>query len=122
MSTDDGSGPARNATPTGIARPDLLLAGEGAALFESFSAMQTTKQRHFGFLQILDAKRERYGLSPTAGDLEALAALLDDHDAQVRRFTRESKALKKRDAAAHRSLFEYIGRIGELVPEQPATH
>ena len=94
-------------------RPDALLEGDGpgADAFEAFNAMQATKARHFELLSRLDAKRERYGLDPTADEAARLAGLLADHDLQVRRFTRAGAALKGADPEAHRALFAYVGAI-----------
>ena len=95
----------------GSERPGALLDGAGADAFEAFNAMQTTKRRHFEMLERLDAKRERYGLDPTASEAARLADLLADHDAQVRRFARAGAELKAVDPDGHRRLFGYIGAV-----------
>ena len=95
----------------GSERPGALLDGAGADAFEAFNAMQTTKWRHFEMLERLDAKRERYGLDPTASEAARLADLLADHDAQVRRFARAGAELKAVDPDGHRRLFGYIGAV-----------
>ena len=92
-------------------RPGALLEGPGADAFEAFNAMQTTKRRHFEMLERLDAKRERYGLDPTASEAARLAGLLADHDAQVRRFARAGAELKALDPDGHRRLFGYVGAV-----------
>lgn len=109
----------------GGTRPDDVLEGSGADAFEAFNAMQATKDRHFALLERLDAKRERYGLEPTADERVRLAGLLADHDAQVARFTRAGGALKAADADAHRALFTYVGAItaiGSDDPDHGPTH
>ena len=103
-------------------RPDALLDGDGpgAAAFEAFNAMETTKRRHFELLERLDAKRERYGLGPTEAEAARLAALLADHDAQVRRFTRASAALKAADREAHRAVLAWVGAVATDGPDEAA--
>lgn len=103
-----------------LQRPEEALTGVAAAAFESFNAMQTTKQRHYDLLQLLDDKRVRYGLNPTDRESALLAALLADHDAQVSRFTAASGALKEVDAEAHLALFRYIGSLEQA--SAPSTH
>ena len=107
-------------TSENAARPDALLDADGPAgdAFEAFNAMETTKARHFALLERLDAKRERYGLEPTATERARLASLLADHDAQVRRFTRAGAALKAADRDAHLALFAWIGAITAAGPEE----
>ncbi len=92
-------------------RPAKILGSVAAPAFESFNAMQATKRRHYDLLQILDAKRVNYGLEPTTREAALLAALLADHDAQVKRFTETSSALKAIDPDAHRALFQYVGML-----------
>jgi len=96
-------------------RPAALLSGVAAPAFESFNAMQATKQRHYGLLQIVDGKRVNYGLEPTSRESALLEALLADHDAQVKRFTQASTALKASDPDAHLALFQYVGLIEQSV-------
>jgi len=100
--------------PPNVARPDELLDGIGADAFEAFNAMQMTKQRHYALLSRLDEKRSRYGLSASDREQRMLDGLLADHDAQVKRFTRASAALKQRDAEANLALFGYIAAVAEL--------
>ncbi len=105
---------------SGFQRPDAILSGVAVAAFEAFNAMQATKQRHYELLQLIDDRRVRYGLSPSAIETERLAAMLADHDAQVTRFTTASNALKNADPDAHKSLFAYIGSLEQARP--PVTH
>ena len=109
-------------TDANPARPGALDAdGPAADAFEAFNAMQATKARHFELLERLDAKRERWGLDPTAAERAHLADLLADHDAQVRRFTRAGAALKAADRDAHRALFAYVGAITTLGADEGST-
>ncbi len=90
-----------------------------AATWQAYNAMETTKQRHFNVLQLLDNKKKRYNLDPTEADTQLLKALLADHDDQVKRFTAESLLLKQNNADAHRALFAYIGYLGEVLADVP---
>lgn len=108
-------------------RPATLLDGVAAAAFESFNAMQSTKRRHYDLLQILDGKRVNYGLAPTERESALLNDLLADHDAQVKRFTQASAALKQKDPNAHLALFRYIGVLEQstdnsIGPGSDKTH
>lgn len=110
------------------ARPAATLDGAAADVWEAYNAMETTKRRHFGLLETLDLKKRNYNLDPTADESRLLGWLLADHDAQVRRFTAASLALKVADAAAHGVLFDYIGAIDRIGagaggdPEARRTH
>lgn len=104
-----------------VTRPTAIMDSTvAAAAFEAFNAMQTTKQRHYALLQRLDDKRTRFGLSPTEQEARLLDALLSDHDAQVKRFTNASKALKDESSEAHMALFQYIGALESALA--PVTH
>lgn len=89
---------------------------------QAYNAMETTKERHFDFLTALETKKKKFNLDPTESDTELLASLLNDHDEQVKAFTDASKALKSDAPDAHRALFEYIGRINEVLGAVRDTH
>ena len=103
-------------------RPDELLQGAGSLAWQAYNAMETTKRRHFDFLEGLDNKKKNYNIDPTQYDTRLLACLLQDHDEQVKRFTKESKALKEADVSAHTGLFKYIGGINQATEEHRVTH
>ncbi len=84
-------------------------------LWQAYNAMETTKQRHFDFLTLLENKKKKFNLDPTESDKTLLAQLLRDHDEQVKMFTTESGNLKRSDPAAHVALFVYIGQINEVL-------
>lgn len=130
MSTDDntkdGSASGQNAAAndaalagvrSGWARPAHILDGEAAGAWEAYNAMQTTKQRHYDLLQIIDNKKKKFNLDATEKDTALLANLLEDHDAQVKRFTAASTKLKQSNPEAHRAVFEYIGIINQAEPD-----
>ena len=99
------------ASPTLAERPAAALDGPAADAWQAYNAMETTKRRHFALLERLDLKRRNYNLEPTLDETRRLGWLLADHDAQVKRFTTASLALKASDAAAHAALFDYVGAI-----------
>lgn len=105
-------------------RPRGELEGVAAAAWEAYNAMETTKRRHFALLETLDLKKRNYDLDPSPEEARLLGWLLADHDAQVRRFTAASVALKQADTAAHAALFDYIGTVArvEAVEERRPAH
>ena len=112
--------PRSDASPD--SRPAHVLDGVAADAWQAYNAMESTKQRHFGLLERLDLKKSNYGLDPSEREARLLEWLLADHDAQVRRFTAASLALKTIDAEAHTALFTYIGAIVDAGGTPPATH
>ncbi|MBX2837648.1 MAG: hypothetical protein KTR35_12380 [Gammaproteobacteria bacterium] len=98
---------------SGWARPAAILDGEAAAAWQAYNAMQATKQRHYDLLAIVDNKKKKFNIDATDKDVAILADLLEDHDSQVKRFTKASSELKLAYPEAHRALFEYIGMINQ---------
>ena len=84
-------------------------------LWQAYNAMETTKQRHYDLLTLLENKKKKFNLDPTAQDTELLEQLLRDHDEQVKVFTAESTRLKSANPGAHLALFQYIGQINEVL-------
>lgn len=84
--------------------------------------METTKQRHFDLLTLLENKKKKFNLNPTQQDTELLEQLLRDHDEQVKAFTAESNHLKTADPSAHLAMFEYIGQINEVLSGVREAH
>ncbi len=87
-------------------RPAELLEGPGAAMFESFNAMQATRQRHFDLLEAIETKKKKYNIDATRRDTALLAHLLADHDLQVQRFSAagaraQGARCRRTPAAAH---------------------
>ena len=105
-----------------LERPDELLSGAGAQVWQAYNAMETTKRRHFDLLEVLDNKKKNYNIDPTEHDQRLIACLLRDHDEQVKRFTEASLALKTQDVDAHTVLFGYIGGINNLSGAHRVTH
>jgi len=103
-------------------RPGEVLDADAGDAWQAYNAMQTTKQRHYELLEALETKKKKFNLDATPRDTVLLEHLLADHDAQVKRFTDASAALKLSNPNAHKTLFEYIGLINHLTGEQRVTH
>lgn len=99
--------------PSLIERPADVLEGDAADAWQAYNAMETTKQRHFEMLEMLDNKKKNYNIDPTNADQRLLECLLADHDQQVKRFTVASRQLKEQNLSAHGALFDYIGAINQ---------
>ena len=108
--------------PSLIERPTDVLEGDAADAWQAYNAMETTKQRHFELLELLDNKKKNYNIDPTDADQRLLECLLADHDQQVKRFTAASRLLKEQSLNAHGALFEYIGAINKADSERRVTH
>lgn len=95
---------------------------ESSSAWQAYNAMEATKQRHFEFLNVLERKKKNFNIDPTEEDRVLLERLLQDHDEQVKLFTLESKSLKEHSADAHQALFQYIGKINDLLVTDQNTH
>lgn len=95
---------------------------DSATAWQSYNAMETTKQRHFDFLSVLELKKKNFNIDPTENDKVVLEHLLKDHDQQVKLFTAESMALKEKNPETHKALFVYIGKINELLDSHRDVH
>jgi len=95
---------------------------EAFATLQAYNAMETTKQRHFDFITVLEMKKKKFNINPTDADNELLADLLRDHDEQVKAFTDTAQALKSASPDAHQALFAYIGQINEVLGHIREAH
>ena len=111
MASDQTDQKYSNSTQITSMRPSNLLDTEAAATWQAYNAMETTKTRHYTLLEIIDNKKKNYNIDPSDSDKQMLQFLLDDHSAQVKRFTEASQQLKLANEAGHKQLFEYIGLI-----------
>jgi len=95
-----------------------------ATAFQAYNAMETTKRRHFDYLNLLESRQKKFNLQVTSDQNALLAALLEDHDHAVKNFKLLAGELKRRDEQAHQSLFKYIGLLNETLGEagQSAGH
>jgi hypothetical protein len=71
--------------------------------WSAYTAMNTTKQRHLGYLQQLEEKYKKYG-NPNAEEVSTLNHLLQEHDAQVKAFRKALQAVKVTDGNAYIAL------------------
>lgn len=82
-----------------------------AEAFAAYNAMETTRQRHFDYLNMLTEREKRYNLQSSELEKGFLAGLLADHDAQVKAFKSASDALRQRSADDFQALFAWLGEI-----------
>lgn len=108
------------------AMPVLVMSDEQRAqageAWQAYNAMETTKQRHFDFLSLLERKKKNFNLDPTENDKILIEQLLKDHDEQVKQFTDASGRLKSSNPETHIALFTYIGKINELLDTEKVPH
>ena len=81
------------------------------AVWQAYNAMETTKRRHFGYLQALETRRNKFNLGTSEDENQMLARLLRDHDEQVTLFKSASEALRNSDREAFDALWSYINEI-----------
>ncbi len=103
-------------------RPAFYLEGEAADTWQAYNAMQSTKQRHYEMLRVLEDKKKNFNLDTTELDRTLLANLLADHSWQVDCFTEASVALKSANPIAHKALFEYIGALNRSSDQDRVVH
>ena len=81
----------------------------------AYNAMETTKRRHFDYLNLLEAKKKKFNLAATEQDEKLLESLLKDHDHAVQSFKQLSQQLQSTDPAAHQALFDYVAVLNETL-------
>jgi hypothetical protein len=87
------------------------------AVWQAYNALETTKRRHFDYLQALESRRNKYNIEPSDAENQMLAQLLRDHDAQVTVFKLATEALRTSNREAFDALWAYINEINlALVP------
>ena len=86
-----------------------------SAALLAYNAMETTKRRHFDYLNQLEAKREKFNLAATEGETDLLASLLADHNLAVNHFKFQSSELLRSGQEAHTALFSYIALLNETL-------
>ena len=109
-------------TSKDLARPSSILDGVAADSWEAYNAMQTTKQRHYDVLQILENKKKKFNLSPSESDKQKLAQMLEQHDIRVKQFIAMSAQLKAEHPNSHSLLFKFIGQLGDGEPTKKVQH
>jgi hypothetical protein len=87
------------------------------AAWQAYNALETTKRRHFEYLQALESRRNKFNIGPSEAENKMLAQLLRDHDAQVTVFKLATEALRSSNREAFDALWVYINEINlALVP------
>ena len=81
----------------------------------AYNAMETTKRRHFDYLNLLEARRKNFNIEATSAEQELLASLLTDHDQSVKYFKSQTQRLQESDPEAYISLFKYIGTLNKVL-------
>lgn len=92
-----------------------------SAALIAYNAMETTKRRHFDYLNKLESKRKKFNLEATSAEQALRASLLADHDQTVKNFKAEAQRLQSVSPEAHLSLFKYIGLLNELADDATAS-
>lgn len=87
----------------------------------AYNAMETTKRRHFDYLNMLESKRKKFNLEATSEETELLASLLRDHDQSVKSFKLQAGSLQSVSPESHLSLFKYIGMLNKLFGDSAAA-
>lgn len=95
-----------------------------AATWQAYNALETTKRRHFGYLEALESRRNKFNMEPSEAENQMLARLLSDHDEQVTAFKLASETLRNSNREAFDALWVYINEINvALVPfESKGVH
>ena len=81
----------------------------------SYNAMETTKRRHFDLMTVLETRKKKFNLDASPAETELLAALLQDHDEEVREFKACCDSLKAENPSAQTALFEYLAKINKAI-------
>ena len=81
------------------------------ATWQAYNALETTKRRHFSYLEALESRRNKFNIEPSEDENQLLARLLRDHDKQVTIFKLASETLRKSNPEAFDALWAYINEI-----------
>ena len=82
---------------------------------QAYNAVETTKRRHFIYLQAMETQRNKFNIEPTENENQMLARLLRDHDEQVSAFKAASDALRNTNPGAFDALWIYINEINSTL-------
>lgn len=88
---------------------DNELPAAARPAWQTYRAMQDSKQRHFEYLRYLEDKYSRYG-RPDEAEEQRRRALLAEHDARVGEFRAALAALKQTDPDAFARLVSELAR------------
>ena len=79
--------------------------------WQAYNALETTKRRHFSYLEALESRRHKLNMEPSEAENKMLARLLRDHDEQVSQFKLASETLRNSSREAFDALWVYINEI-----------
>ena len=85
--------------------------------FQSYNAMEATKERHMRYLKMLEARYEKYG-NPSESENEFMKKLLSDHTRMVSMFNEAIRMLRDQDEAAHQQLLNYLTHLNDQMQIQ----
>ena len=85
--------------------------------FQSYNAMEATKERHLRYLKMLEGKYEKYG-GPSESENEFLAQLLNDHNQMVSFFKSAMETLRGQDESGHQQLLKYLTLLNDQLQIQ----
>lgn len=86
-----------------------------SAALLAYNAMETTKRRHFDFLNLIENRKKKYNLASTAEESRLLDSLLSDHNQAVKQFKLQTQTLLLAEPEAHQSLFSYITVLNQTL-------
>ena len=86
-----------------------------SAALLAYNAMETTKRRHFDFLNLIETKKKKFNLSSTKEESQLLDSLLSDHNQAVKQFNMQTQTLLLAEPEAHQSLFSYISVLNQTL-------
>lgn len=86
---------------------DSTLPPVAQPAWAAYQAMDVSKQRHFSYLEALEAKYEAGGYR-TREEIDKLETLLSTHNDNVKAFKAAVQALAKSDLESQQKLIEHI--------------
>lgn len=100
----------------------ITLDEQAKPVWQAYTAMFESKQRHYEFLEVLENKKKKFNIHPSEKDKLQLAEFLEQHDSQVKTFTQLSLALKKDFPESHKNLFAFIAQLVDGEPSTSTEH
>jgi len=91
-------------------------------VWQAYTAMFESKQRHYEYLELLENKKKKFNIQPSEKDKAQLADYLGQHDTQVKAFTQMSIELKHKHPESHKNLFAFIAQLVDGEPSTSTEH
>ena len=88
---------------------------------QAYNAVETTKRRHFTYLQAMETRRNKFNIEPSENENQMLTQLLRDHDEQVNAFKAVSDRLRNANPEAFDALWIYINEINSTLDPFEST-